>query len=380
MELPASVHLVSLAWWIGSILVRLTLVAAVFLHPRLRRARRDDQPPVSIIIPVRQSEPDIAASFGSVLSQSYPAFEVLVSAAEEYSPALAAYREVAARYPRTECRFLTGNPAIGLNPKVSNLAPAIAAARHDLILTKDSNVTLAAGQLAKIVRDLAGNAGLVCAIALGVCPKGLPARLECFALNVYGPPPHLAASLVGLPAALGKVTLFRRSDFERAGGIPEIADTISSEDNALGWMFRALGLRTVFNADPVSQHVGRRRFSDVWDRQLRWMVVRRAATPLVFLVEPFLGLLFTVFAGALGAAALDLPWWLSACGTIAVWRALDTLILVGRGWGWSWKSLAAALCWDLLMPALWFAALFARTVRWGGSDINLVASPRDRKR
>jgi hypothetical protein len=34
----------------------------------------------------------------------------------------------------------------------------------------------------------------------------------------------------------------------------------------------------------------------------------------------------------------------------------------------------------LLMPALWFAALFARTVRWGGSDINLVASPRDRKR
>jgi ceramide glucosyltransferase len=361
-------------YWAASMAVRIFMVASVFVHPRLRRQRglRRDQPPVSVVLPVKQLEPDAGTNLSSVFSQAYPALEVLVSTVEQTSPAIDLHRRIAGQFPQIETRFFTGNPIFTLNPKVSNLAPAIDKAHHGLVLIKDSNIRLAPDQLAELVENLTPDVGLVCSIPIGVSPQGFVAEIECLAMNAYGPPPLLAASIVGWSNCLGKVMLFRRRDFYRAGGVQLIANTFG-DDNALGKGFARLGLRTVFSARHVCQSIGRRSCQEVWDRQLRWMMIRRTESPFAFYLEPFAGSVFTALAGSVAAPVLGAPWWFMAVPTLAAWRALDAVVLISKGWGWSWKSPVAGFCWDMIVVILWLRTWFARSVRWGGAEIKLLS-------
>ena len=363
---------VTFAYWVVSLTTRLLTVASVFVHQHLRRAHmlRQDQPPVSVVIPVKQLEPDAGTNASSVFRQSYPEFEVLVSAAEETSPAIEIHRQIAWQFPKIESRFLTGNPRFTLNPKVSNLGPAIADARFDLILVKDSNIRLPADHLARLVQNLTPEVGLVCSIPIAISPHGFPAEIECIAMNAYGPPPLLASSIIGLGNCLGKVMLFRRRDFYRAGGVAAIASTFG-DDSALGKEFARLGLRTVYTTSHVCQSIGRRSFQDVWDRQLRWMMIRRAEAPLAFYFEPFFGGALTALIGTLGTQVFGAPWWLLPAATVVIWRALDAILLICKGWGWSRISLISGCCWDMIVPIVWFRAWFVRSVRWGGAEIEI---------
>ena len=97
--------------------------------------------------------------------------------------------------------------------------------------------------------------------------------------------------------------LFRRSDFLRAGGFPAISHTVG-EDNAFGHALARIGLRTVFSHKAVRQDLGRRSFAEVYQRQLRWSVIRRGDALLSFLLEPF-----SQAAPAIAAAAVAARWW-----------------------------------------------------------------------
>ncbi len=128
------------AWWLLSLLFHLGSVAAACAQPiiRSKSATRHDQPPVSVLVPVKEMAPDLEAAFVSIFSQSYPNFEVLVSAVEESSPALDLARTIAARFPKIKSRFISEDPRVAINPKINNLASPLAAADHDLIFIKDS--------------------------------------------------------------------------------------------------------------------------------------------------------------------------------------------------------------------------------------------------
>ena len=372
MAFPIDLAGLGLLYWLVSLLVRFSMVACVFVHPYSRRAvaLRRDQPPVSVVLPVKQLEPNADADLTSVFSQAYPAFEILVSAAEQASPMIDVHREVADRYPQIETRFLTGNPVFTLNPKVSNLAPAIAAANFELVLVKDSNIRLDPGRLAELVKDLTPETGLVCSVPIGINPEGFAADIECHAMNAYAAPPLLASSIVGWSNCMGKVMLFRRQDFYRAGGVSPLANTFG-DDNALGKGLARLGLCTRFAARHVHQSISRRRFREVWDRQLRWMMIRRMEAPVAFFFEPFGGSVLTAFAGALTGPAVSMSWWFMAGATLVLWRCLDAMVLIGRGWGWSWRSPVAGVCWDLIWPVLWLRVWLARSVQWGGAKIKI---------
>ena len=112
MDLSVALAVAGAAWWALTCAIRIGSSAAAFLEPRRREraATRRDQPPVSIIIPVRRLEADAAAAFGSAYAQAYPRIEVITAAEETSSPALDLARELAQRFPRVESRVLGGPP------------------------------------------------------------------------------------------------------------------------------------------------------------------------------------------------------------------------------------------------------------------------------
>jgi ceramide glucosyltransferase len=367
------------SWWALVLAVRIAAVVATFVQPAFRRraAKRDDQPPVSIVIPVSRLEPDAEAAFASVFSQSYPQFEVLITSAENDSAAITMARASAARFPEVPAQFLLGNERFTLNPKISNVAPAIEAARHDLILIKDSNIRIGAGQLAEFVRNLTPGTGMVCAVPIATRPANFCAEIECAMMNAHAAPLLMAASVLQLNIGFGKVMLIDRRDLHRVGGIDITANTFG-DDHVLAKALARVGLRTVFSAGVIHQVLGRRSLREVWDRQLRWMVIRRDEEPLAFLAEPFFGGGFATLAGAAAAATLGISAWAVAAATLVLWLASDALVVAGRHWGWSWRLPLAGVCRELLIPGLWARAWSTRKVNWAGRPFELSQPAQDR--
>ena len=117
-------------WWsVAAALFCVTLICGL-AQPwvRRRRATRQDRPPISAIIPVKLLDPGFEIAQTSLFAQDYPAYEVLIGAAEEVSPALDAARRIAAAHPRIACWFLHSASVAAVSPKLNTLAAPLAAA------------------------------------------------------------------------------------------------------------------------------------------------------------------------------------------------------------------------------------------------------------
>lgn len=361
-------------YWSVAVALLLVSAAAVIVQPWLaeRRARNAERPPVSIVLPIKLDEENFARAQASALEQDYPDFEVVAAAVEEDSPAVRKMRELLARYPNVPSRILRSTAKFAASPKLDNLFAPITQAANDVILQKDANMLLERDDLAQTSRHLADDVGLVCAISYVAKPPNFAAHVEAGVIN--GPHARMLflAAALGLGFGTGKFMLFRRSDFLRAGGFAAIAHTVG-EDNAMSKALKRIGLRTVFSHRAVPQELGRRSFSEVWDRQIRWSVVRRADEPFSFLLEPLCQAL-PAFAAAYVAAPLSgLSPAAGAAVTFALWLAVETSLFLYKGWPTTWLAPAVFLGREALMLASWLRAWATNRVVWANNTFDARA-------
>jgi ceramide glucosyltransferase len=356
---------IAATWWLAAIGFLLLSIAAAFLQPHVqrRRARGKDLPPLSLVVPVKALDPGFRRAQESLLAQSYPQAELLVSAAEEDSPALAAVRELVARYPQIPARILRSTGRFAASPKLNNLIEAFRQARHDVIFMKDSNTILAPGDLEASVRQLTPDVGLVVAVPVATGAQNFAARVEESIMNGAHARALMTASLLRREVGVGKFTLFRRSDLDRAGGIVALASTVG-EDNAMGKALARLGLATVFSHRVVRQELGSRQLTDVYDRQMRWAVIRRDEERAAFVAEPLSFAFPAAIAAAFAAPLAGLAPLTAAVATIVGWFALETLLACAKGWGFSPSAAIAFLCREIMLPCVWLNAWLTNRVVW----------------
>ncbi|GAC1562744.1 MAG: hypothetical protein NVS2B5_27800 [Beijerinckiaceae bacterium] len=204
---------IAAVWWVAAIAILCISVTAAFLQPfvQRRRARAGDLPPVSLVVPVKTLDQGFVRAQDSLLAQSYPQVELIVSAAEEDSPALAAMREILAHHPLLGARILRSATHFAASPKLNNLVAPFREARHALIFMKDSNTILGPGDLEAAVRQLTPGVGLVVAVPVAAGAANFTAHIEESIMNGAQARMLLTASLAGLNVGVGKFMLFRRA-------------------------------------------------------------------------------------------------------------------------------------------------------------------------
>lgn len=356
-------------WWVvtlGTYLV--TTLLALWYFRRLPLPRPTSVPPVSIIVPMRGLDPELAINIEALFAQSYPEFEVLASVADAADPAIPLIRRIMSAHPERPHRLHIGAAKIGRNPKVQNLMQIYDMARHDLVLMCDSNVQLRPDAVAAMVGQFAPDVGLVSAVSVAVRPRNFVAELDCAMINGYDARWHTAAAAVGLPVAVGKILFVRKSDLDRAGGLAGTA-THPCEDRAIDDAIRSISRRVVIAREAVDNPIGVRRFRDFWSRHQRYMWCRRAFSRVVFYAEPLLGGAVASLAGGLfwGAVAGSMTGLSAGVATFIAWFLIEALHLHLQGWHLSWRSPAAWVARECLLPVLWFTAFTARTLRWQDS-------------
>ncbi len=361
----AAVGVLAAVWWAAAVAVFAAGLVGALLQPWLqrRRATSADTPPVSLILPVKLVNPGFTRAQASAFSQDYPRYEVLVGAAEDQSPALDLMRQLMAASPVPN-RGLSSTATAAVSPKLNTLSAPLAAAMHDVVVTKDSNVTLPPGALRDLVATLAPGVGLVCAVPVAVRAETLAGRIEAVLIN-RDARLLLTASAAGKGYGVGKVMAFRRSDLARVGGVAALGYTIA-EDTALSRALAALGLRTRFTAATVEQEIGARRLRDVYARQARWAVIRRAEEPITFALEPVACPLPAALAAALAAPLLGFDASFGFIATLLGWYAIEVAMAAAKRWELRPWTPAAFLGRDGVLLAAWAMAWTTREVTWAG--------------
>jgi len=364
-------------WWACSVAVLFLSVSAALVHPARKRAvrRAGELPPLTAIAPIKDLHAGFEEALHSLFAQAYDGMEIVVASAERESPAIEAARQIQKDFPRVPSRLLQSRLDRAASPKLNSLWPAIVDARYDHILTKDSNLALEARELEDLVYHLGADVGLVSSLPIAVRPESFPAWIEASIINCYHARVLLMGRAAGFGFGLGKVMLFRRSDLMRAGGFESLAWALG-EDMALARAVGRLGLRTVL-ADRFSHQIlGRRHFSQVWQRQLRWMVIWRVQLPAAFVADMGGSALPTALAGAAGAWIFGFAPAGVAAMTLAIWFALESLLCIARGWPISFWSPLAFVGREILTPLLWLRACTTADVEWGGTLHRVAAEPR----
>ena len=364
--------LVSIAaalWWVAAVVVFTAGLVGAILQPWLqrRRATAPETPPVSLILPVKLVNPGFSRAQASAFAQDYPAYEVLVGAAEALSPALDAMERIVARVDTATAvptRSLRSTATAAVSPKLNTLSAPLAAAAHDVVVTKDSNITLPPRALRDLMASLTPGVGLVCAVPVAVRPETLAGRIEAVLIN-RDARLLLTASAAGKGYGVGKVMAFRRSDLARAGGVAALGYTIA-EDTALSRALGAARLRTVFSAATVEQEIGARSLRDVYARQARWAVIRRAEEPVTFAFEPLACPLPAAMAGGLAAPLFGLNTWLGFAATLLAWYAAEVAVMAAKDWEVRPWTPAAFIGRDGVLLAAWAMAWTTREVTWAG--------------
>jgi ceramide glucosyltransferase len=367
---------IAAAFWCVSIGLLLLSVAAALVQPWLaeKRARRRDQPPVSIVLPLKTLESGFDETQESAFLQTYPQIDVTAAAQETASPALDHIRAIFARHSETPSRMLHSTAKFAASPKVDNLFAPFTMAANDTILMKDANVLLEPDALAEHMRQLNDDVGLVCGIPYCDRLDNFAAQVEAAIINNSHARMLYLASALGQGHGVGKIMLFRRSDFERAGGFSAIDHTVG-EDNAMAKAMERIGKRAVFSHRPVRQILGQRSFLDVYQRQMRWSVIRRKEELLSFLAEPICQAFPALVAAGLAAPVAGIAPASAVAATFGLWLGAETLLSIAKGWQLSLAAPLALLVREALVMAVWANAWITEEVVWANGRVRVRVPP-----
>jgi ceramide glucosyltransferase len=351
---------------IGWLLVGIMIASQRRLLAAPHRAPVSNRPAVSILKPLKGSDPDLERNLESFFQLDYPSYEVLFGAEDPSDPCLVVARRVASRYPGVRTAFVAGGRQVGLNPKVNNLANIAAEARHEILLISDSNVAMAPDRLAVLVDELERpGVGLVTAPIRALGGEGLGGLLERTQLNTFVIGGVAAVSqLLGGVCAVGKTMMLRRRELARIGGWAELGRYLA-EDQVSAEAVRALGLRVMVAPRPVDTPLGRLTVRQFASRHLRWARLRRRLAPAGYLGElltnplPFALLHLVVAPGAVSL--------LLAIGTLGI--ATAWIVASERRLGLQSAlapAVAAAAVRGMLIGLLWPVPYVSSSVVWRG--------------
>ena len=350
-------------------------VIATLRHTR-RRPRgpgEDAMPPVSLLKPLKGDEESLEANLETFFAQDYPGtIQIVFATAEPDDDALPVARRVAARHPEIDVDFVLSDPDYGLNPKVSNLAGALRAAKHDLVLQSDANVRAQPDYLRRIVSELIEEDGaLLSSMVVGVGERSPGAAMENLQLcAMIAPATCFAERYFGVTCVIGKSMLFRRTELDSVGGLDRVKDVLA-EDYLLGRIFQKAGKKVLLSstvAENLNRDVSVDRFMA---RHARWLKMRAVIHPPAFVADVFANPVGLAVIGTV-ASGLD-PRALVVLATLILAKGMTDAILIRRtrGVAMDVRHLAFAPLKDVLLLAIWPYAALSRSIEWRGTRLRL---------
>lgn len=329
-------------------------------------------PPVSVLKPLKGTDPEMYESFRSHCLQDYPEYEIIFGVSDPDDPAIEKVQALQQEYPDHQIQLVVCSKILGTNVKVSNLAQMFPAARHDCLIVNDSDIRVEPGYLRQVTAPLADlKVGMVTCLYRAVAGATLGSRLEALGISTDFCPSVLAArQLEGIHFGLGSTLAFRRAELEKIGSFTSFVDYLA-DDYELGKRIAGLGLAVELSEVVVETYLPHYSLRQFFAHQLRWARGVRDAR-----AGGYLGLVFTfgiLWACIAVAASRGALWaWITLAVTLSLrlamawivgWRVLKDIQVFQHAWLIPLR--------DFVAVAVWISSLGGNTVSWRGDRFRL---------
>jgi ceramide glucosyltransferase len=368
---------IGLGWWAIATLVQWAS-AALARRRRPAAPSRHKTADFSIVAPLAGAHDASEAYIGRLAELARAGAEILICVASERDEAV---ERVRAQWPGAP--ILIGSDGT-FNPKLNNVRKGLEAASRPVVALCDAGIALTAHDLVAAAAQLSDEVGLVLALKAGERPENFAAEMECAYINGHQARFLLAADRLGMPVASGGVTILTRDVLERIGGHQGFLNYIADDYSVVRTVRDRVGQTTWLANVMPRLPLGRRRWSDVWRRQVRWGSTRLNLTTEVkalVLFEPAIGWLVSGLAGgvALVASGVGMGYLALAIAlhTLA-WFAAEAWFASGYRLPFGPRAWAAALAREALVPVLAAQAWRGRhRIDWRGTNLAAGWRPGD---
>ncbi len=347
--------------------------AAAFLRRRQHgNASQQALPPVSILKPLKGTDPEMYESFRSHCRQDYPQYEIIFGVSEADDPAAEVVTKLQAEFPDRTIKLVLCEKSLGTNRKLSNLVQMLPHAKYDLLIVNDSDIRVEPAYLRDVLAPLADpQVGLVTCLYRGIARESLGARLESLGISTDFCAGVLAAQqLEGISFGLGSTLAFRRNDLKAIGGFESFLDYLA-DDYQLGNRIAALGRKVELANVVVETHLPQYSLRGFFQHQLRWARTLRESR---FWGYVGLGITFGLVWATVALIASGFAAW-------ACWLLMATLLMRGAvallvghavlGDGQVARWLALIPLRDFLMAFVWLFSFAGHTISWRGDSFRL---------
>jgi ceramide glucosyltransferase len=330
-------------------------------------------PGISILKPLKGTDPEMYESFRSHCVQDYPQYEIIFGVNDPNDSAIDNVKKLQREFPERRIQLVVCEKILGPNVKVSNLKQMLPEAQYDCLIVNDSDIRVQSAYLKRVTAPLADpRVGMVTCLYRGIAARTLGSRLEALGISTDFCPSVLAARKLegGIRFGLGSTLAFRRGDLEKTGGFASFVEYLA-DDYELGKRIADLGLTVKLSGLTVETYLPPYRLSDFFAHQLRWARgVRDARAGGYFGLIFTFGMLWSLLASVASRAAL---WACAGFAAILLLR-MAVALLVGRAILNDRQLLRYA--WliplrDLVAVWVWLASLVGHTVTWRGRRFRL---------
>jgi ceramide glucosyltransferase len=350
--------------------------AIAFLRQRdADRSARAAQfsPPVSILKPLKGTDPEIYESFRSHCLQDYPEYEIIFGVSDPADPAVASVEQLQQEFPDVAIRLMVCTEILGPNVKVSNLEQMVQTAQYQHLVVNDSDIRVESDYLQRVMAPLGDERlGMVTCLYRGVAAGTLGSRLEALGISTDFCPGVLVAQRLesGLHFGLGSTMAFRRHDLERIGGFKALVDFLA-DDYELGRRIAGLNKKVLLSDVVVETHLPEYDLPAFLEHQVRWFRGIRDARR-----KGYIGLIstFGVMWALLGLLASGAaPWSWAVLGSVVLLRIAVALVICRAVLQ---DEDAVEQLWllpmrDLIAAGVWIASFTGHTVTWRGDRFEL---------
>lgn len=330
-------------------------------------------PAVSILKPLRGTDPHIYECFRSHCLQDYPKFEIIFGVDDPQDPVVADVERLQREFPNVSIQLAVCSQHLGPNTKVSNLIQMELLARSPYLLVNDSDIHVPADYLARVMsyfRD--PRVGLVTSFYRGVAGHTLGSRLEALGISGEFMAGVLAARQIegGMHFALGSTLAVSREALASIGGFATLLEYLA-DDFELGYRVARAGHQVVLADMVVETYVPDYTFAAFLEHQMRWGRSTRDSRRwgymgLVFTFGFFWAILAVIFSR--GA-----PWSWGLLGAALFLRMITALVV---GVGVLHDSQIVRDLWlvplrELVSVAVWMGSFFGHTITWRGKKFQV---------
>ena len=369
----------------SNVFLLLAILGAVKFHRDAGRQRVAAKavaslPSVSLLKPVHGLEARLKENLESFFHQDYPDYEILFAADSEDNGALAVVRGICARYPQIRTQLVVTGPPQWPNPPAYSFHHMAELAKHDILVTSDSDVEVQPNYLREVVAPLlAAQVGMLTCVYRGKSVGGFWSAVHAIGMSVEMTAGVVTANLLeGMKFGLGPTIVVRKDALKKIGGYRVLGEYFAN-DFMIGNLIEKAGYRVVLSGHVIDHVISPLTLQRVWENELRWAKSTRWSRPWGHLGS---GLIFAVPYGILGLLAG------AASGRVCLGVALFCIAIANRvieswviGWGVTRDPVARNAPWlylirDLLGFFVWCASYVGQRTVWRNIPYELAGGGR----